>query len=240
MQMDYEMKVRAELEAWERKIYKKNRMINRYMKSIQTKINDKIPERVHHVITLSVKQMVKAVLFGSEYTTNREPLRNVSFEEREAMVKEKVKAYQRVASLEGAGTGAGGLLLGAADFPLLLSIKMKFLFDAASLYGFNVHDYRERVYLLLLFQLAYSRDEKRIEVYEALKNWAITSSRITTESFDWQTWQQEYRDHIDLIKLLQLIPGFGAIVGAWANFKLLDELGETTMNGYRMRVYNEN
>lgn len=117
---------------------------------------------------------------------------------------------------------------------------MKFLFDAASLYGFNVHDYRERVYLLLLFQLAYSRDEKRIEVYEALKNWAITSSRITTESFDWQTWQQEYRDHIDLIKLLQLIPGFGAIVGAWANFKLLDELGETTMNGYRMRVYNEN
>lgn len=237
--MDYETKARSELEAWERTIYKKSRLVNRYMKSLQTKINDKIPERIHQIITTSMKQMVKAVLFGSEYTTNQQPLLNIPFEEREAKVKEKVKVYQRMASVEGAGTGAGGLLLGAVDFPLLLSIKMKFLFEAASLYGFNVKDYRERVYILLLFQLAYSSDKKRIEVYEKVKNWRETSSRIQTEQFDWHTWQQEYRDHIDLVKLLQLIPGFGAIVGAWANFKLLDELGETAIQGYRLRIFND-
>ena len=52
---------------------------------------------------------------------------------------------------------------------------------------------------------------------------------------DWYVFQQEYRDHIDLVKMLQLIPGFGAIVGAYANYNLLDQLGETAMNAYRMR-----
>ena len=31
------------------------------------------------------------------------------------------------------------------DFPLLLVIKIKLLFDIASLYGFNTNDYKERV-----------------------------------------------------------------------------------------------
>lgn len=237
--MDYEKKAKAELAAWERKIYKKSRLMNRYMKSMQTKINEKIPDRVHQMITASVKQMAKAALFGSKFTANRYPHLHLSLEEREKKVKEKFKAYQRMAAVEGAGTGAGGLLLGAIDFPLLLSIKMKFLFEAASLYGFDVHDYRERVYLLLLFQLAYSSDDKRMDVYEKIKHWNETSAQIETEPFDWQTWQQEYRDHIDLVKLLQLIPGFGALVGAWANYKLLDELGETAIQGYRMRIFNK-
>ena len=32
----------------------------------------------------------------------------------------------KIAAAEGAGTGAGGILLGLADFPLLLGIKIKF------------------------------------------------------------------------------------------------------------------
>lgn len=233
---DYEKMARLELKAWERKIYKKPSLANRYAKSLQTKINEKIPDRFHRVITSAVKQTVQAVLIGSEYTTKQQPLFHASLEEREQLVKERLKAYRRIASAEGAGTGAGGLLLGAADFPLLLSIKMKFLFDIASLYGFNVKDYRERVYILLLFQLAYSSDKKRIEVYEKIKQWDEMSKRLLNEEFDWQTWQQEYRDHIDLVKLFQLIPGIGAVVGAVANFKLVDELGVTAMQGYRLRI----
>jgi hypothetical protein len=32
------------------------------------------------------------------------------------------------------------------------------------------------------------------------------------------------------------MPGIGAIVGAYANYQLLDKLGETAMNCYRMRI----
>ncbi|TNY07227.1 EcsC family protein, partial [Escherichia coli] len=45
--------------------------------------------------------------------------------------------------------------------------------------------------------------------------------------------------YIDLAKLLQLVPGIGAFVGAYVNNKLVDKLGEYAMYAYRMRIlYN--
>ncbi|NLV88207.1 MAG: EcsC family protein [Tissierellia bacterium] len=54
--------------------------------------------------------------------------------------------------------------------------------------------------------------------------------------FDWRTFQQEYRDYIDLAKLAQMLPGVGAVVGFFTNGKLIHKLGETAMNSYRMRI----
>ena len=54
--------------------------------------------------------------------------------------------------------------------------------------------------------------------------------------FDWRTFQQEYRDYIDLAKLAQLVPVIGAAVGAVANYRLIEQLGDTAMNCYRMRL----
>ena len=51
----------------------------------------------------------------------------------------------KIGCREGAGTGAGGILLGLADFPLLLTIKIKFLFDVATLYGFDTSNKEERL-----------------------------------------------------------------------------------------------
>jgi hypothetical protein len=44
-------------------------------------------------------------------------------------------------------------------------------------------------------------------------------------------------DYIDLAKMLQLVPVIGAVVGAYANYKLLDRLGETAVNCYRLRIF---
>ena len=53
--------------------------------------------------------------------------------------------------------------------------------------------------------------------------------------FDWRTFQQEYRDHIDLAKMAQLLPFVGAVVGYVVNYKLILKLADTAMNAYRMR-----
>lgn len=129
-------------------------------------------------------------------------------------------------------------MLGLADFPILLSLKMKFLFDAANLYGYDVKDFRERLYILHLFQLAFSSSEKRLVVYNKVLNWdqQIELLPRSMETFDWRSFQQEYRDYIDLAKLFQLVPVIGAFVGAYANYQLMDKLGETAMNGYRLRL----
>ncbi len=50
----------------------------------------------------------------------------------------------------------------------------------------------------------------------------------------WEKFQTDYRDYIDLAKMLQLVPIIVAPVGAYANYQLLQSLGEVTMNFYRM------
>ncbi|MFJ5715024.1 EcsC family protein [Neobacillus sp. NPDC093127] len=231
---EYELKVYEEVEEWKRKLMRRSGMMNRLSKKAQGKINGWIPEKVHEVMTESIKAMVKATLFGSQATTIKDQARGLTLAERDELAPRKIAAYQKTAVVEGAGTGAGGILLGLADFPLLLTIKMKFLFEAASVYGFNTKEYEERLFILQVFQLAFSSNEIRRTTLSDIENWE--SRKHDLVEMDWRKFQQEYRDYIDLAKLFQLVPGIGAIVGAYANNNLLKQLGETAMNAYRLRL----
>ncbi|AGK98314.1 EcsC family protein [Clostridium pasteurianum] len=237
----YEDNAAKELMNWQKEMMKKSGIIEKFTKGTQNKINNIIPDKVHTVITEAIKNMIKAVLFGSEYTTSL-PLKDGSLEDRENMVREKIDFYKKSAAVSGAGTGGAGFLLSLADFPILLSLKMKFLFQCASLYGFDVKDYRERLYMLYVFQLAFSSQKKRNETFKIVKDWSNYSETlpIDKEAFDWREFQQEYRDYMDIAKLLQMVPGIGAMVGAYANYKLMNQLGKTSMNGYRLRIFKFN
>jgi hypothetical protein len=184
--------------------------------------------------------MIRVVLFGSKYTTAK-PNTTESLQVQEAVIRERINTYKNAAAIEGGVTGAGGILLGLADFPILLAIKIKLLFDIASLYGYDVKDYKERVYILYIFQLAFSSHQHRKETYLKMVNWEKQSQRLPgdLESFDWRSLQQEYRDYIDLAKMAQLVPVIGAPVGAIANYSLIKKLGVTAMNAYRMRKLDE-
>jgi len=212
-------------------------VMNALSKRVQTKINGWIPEKIHLVITESIKQMIRGVLFGAEKITAN-PLLGVSLKQREEAVEKRIEYYRNTAAVEGGITGAGGILLGLADFPLLLGIKLKLLFDIASLYGFDVSDYKERVYLLHIFELTFSSQKHRNEIYRKLVNWDDESAALPNDinQFDWRSFQQEYRDYIDLAKMAQLVPLIGAPVGVIANYQLVKKMGETAMNAYRMRL----
>ncbi|EQB39053.1 MULTISPECIES: EcsC family protein [Virgibacillus] len=232
----YEDIVSQELAQWRKKMYAKPSLFNQLSKKAQTKINNWIPEKIHGIITDSIKNMVKATLVGSHMTTRKPEVQELNLYQQDQLVKEKLSTYRKTASAEGAGTGAGGILLGFADFPLLLSIKLKFLFEAATIYGFNTKEYEERLFILHIFQLAFSNEKTRKQTMRIIENWEQEKQHLL--DMDWRAFQQEYRDYIDLVKLLQLVPGFGAIVGAYANYNLLDQLGETAMNAYRLRILN--
>ena len=231
--MKYEDVVQRELHDWQRKLFKQSGLFNRMTKKAQNKLNSKIPEKAHHVITEGIKYTVQGTLFGSDLTTNNVYPKDLSLYERDVLLEEKLTAYRRTATAEGAGTGAGGIFLGLADFPMLLTIKMKFLFEAAAVYGFKAESYEERLYLLHIFQLAFSSDVKRRETFHIIIDWDKQREKLV--DMDWRVFQQEYRDYMDIVKMLQLIPGFGAVFGAYANHNLLEQLGETAKNVYRMR-----
>jgi hypothetical protein len=234
---EYELKVCNELEEWKLKITKRSSLLNRISKKAQLKINEKIPEKVHQIITDSLRNLIQVTLAGSEFMTKKGQYSGLTLEKRDELLREKLESFRKVAMVEGAGTGAGGLLLGLADFPLLLSIKMKFLFEAAAVYGYDTTKYGERLFLLHVFHLAFSSDAKRRETLKKIENWDEIKDQLT--EMDWRVFQQEYRDYIDLVKMLQLVPGIGLVVGAYANYHLLDQLGETAMNAYRIRLLKE-
>jgi hypothetical protein len=237
----YEQKIWHELKAWQKEMQSRPSLFNKMSKRLQDKMNNIIPEKVHKAITATIKQMIRAVLFGAELTT-RNSANYPSLEIREAVIEEKINFYKKTAAAEGGITGAGGLLLGLADFPLLLGIKLKLLFEIASVYGFKTDDYKERVYLLHIFELAFSSQQHRNEIYLKMENWKEQSKQLPEDihQFDWRRFQQEYRDYIDLAKMAQLVPVIGAPVGLVVNYRLIKKLGVTAMNAYRMRLLDEN
>lgn len=178
--------------------------------------------------------MVEITLTGNQYLPKGFYDSNLPLKLKEEKVRELLAKYKRIAAVEGAGTGAGGIFLGLADFPLLLAIKMRFLFEVGSVYGFDVNHYNERLFLLSVFQLAFSSEEQKEKTLHVIETWEDNHS--LRQDIDWQKWQQDYRDYIDLVKIFQLIPGIGAVVGAYANYHLLDHLGQTAIQCYRLRV----
>lgn len=236
--MDYEQTVFDELKHWQKQMLRRPSILNKLSKRVQAKINSYIPEKIHNAITVAIKQMVRGVLFGAKYTTKK-PASFHTLQQTEEALEKLVKTYKHTAAVEGGVTGAGGILLGLADFPILLGIKLKMLFDISALYGFDVKDYKERVYILHIFELAFSSHQHRRNVFLKMQDWDEKKKQLPDDvnTFDWRNFQQEYRDYIDLAKMAQLIPGIGAVVGIVVNYKLIKQLAHTAMNAYRMRLY---
>lgn len=241
--MDYEQRVRIEIDVWERGLFKPPGWLENTSKKIGARINHWIPPKVHTVITTAVKSIVRTALFGAEYTPRR-PVERLSLELSDAEARRVMSLYQKIATAEGAGTGAGGIVLGMVDFPALIAIKMKFLFELAHVYGYDTKHFPERIFILKVFQMAFSGAEQRAVLLDSMKRWQAEREFWMSESeyskhMDWETFQKEYRDAMDFRKMLQMLPGIGAVAGAWANYTILEELGEVAMNAYRLRRLNE-
>ena len=234
----YEQEALKELESWKREIQRRPGLFAGISRRLQHKINSLIPEAAHRAITAAFKVVTNFLLRGSDFLTAK-PLLNASLQEREEEAQKQIERYKYAATAEGAITGAGGILLGLADLPLWLTIKIKMLSHVAALYGHDTSDFRERLYILYVLSLGFSSRKHKRKVYGILANWDVYLLSLPAEkdAFDWRTFQQEYRDFLDIVKLLQLVPGIGAAVGAVVNNRLTDKLGDLAMNAYRMRWF---
>ena len=229
--------IEKELKGWIKKMKRRPSIINRTTARVQGRINRIVPEKIHQIFTSAIKQMTRAVVFGAGFTT-RKPEKGRSLELVEAVVQERIRFYRSTAAAEGAVTGAGGFIWGLADFPLWLTLKMKMMYEIAAQYGFDTKDYKERIFILHIFQLTFSNQQHRNDIFRIIQGWDKQQHNLPDDihQFDWRTFQIQYRDYIDLVKLLQMIPGFGAAVGLVVNHRLTTKLGKYAMNAYRLRL----
>ena len=234
-----EATVRAEVAAWRAKMLKRPGLWDKATRGTQDRINRIIPERVHAVITAGVEAMTKGILFGSDLIRTR-PVADGSLAARELRARARIKAYRTTASVEGGVAGAGGFVLAAVDFPALMAIKVRMLGDVVGAYGWGGDTVRERLFVLHIFHLAFASAKRRPEALAELERWiAGVDQPGAITDYDWRRFQIEYRDHIDLAKMAQLIPVVGAPIGAVVNWRLIDRLGETAMMACRMRWLGE-
>lgn len=57
-------------------------MFERFSKRVQTKVNERIPEKIHTVVTESVKKMVEATMAGSNIITYKKDTSALSLSEK--------------------------------------------------------------------------------------------------------------------------------------------------------------
>ncbi|ACU63933.1 EcsC family protein [Chitinophaga pinensis] len=236
----YMQQVNKDLRTWQKAMQRGISLPGRLTRGVQKKINKVIPEKVHRAMTAAIKQMTRGVISGAGFTSPA-PVYEHDLAVRESRVRSRIEFYKTTAATEGALTGAGGILLGLADFPLFLTIKMKMLFDLAALYGYNTDDYKERLFILHIFFITFSTQDFRNKLYPLIADWDNYSRDLPEDihAFDWRNFQQQYRDYLDVAKLLQLMPVIGAAVGAYVNHRLTDKLGKSAMNAYRLRLLKQ-
>lgn len=231
---DYEAWARAEVARWRGQMLKAPNLLDKTTRGVQQRINSIVPEQIHQAATAVIEQMTRAILTGSNIVTAK-PLADAPLAVRDARAITAIGGYRTTAAVEGGVAGAGGFLLAVADFPALITIKLKLLFDLMAVYGKSGADFSERLYLLHIFQLAFSSAAHRAEVFRAMEDWDAHAHPQHLDDFDWRRFQQEYRDYIDLAKLAQLIPIVGAPIGAVVNWRLTQRVGDMAINAYRMR-----
>src|SRR5688572_12187802 len=92
----YEQDALLDLRRWQKKIKQRPSLMNKLSKNLQTRVNKIIPEKVHQVFTVAIKQMVQGVLTGSGLI-NPKPLHAVDLLTREIAALHKIKVYRNTA-----------------------------------------------------------------------------------------------------------------------------------------------
>jgi uncharacterized protein (DUF697 family) len=220
-----------------------------WAKNIQQKLDGLIPRKIHLSLSYALEKGIKGFLEGLHYILKENdrltpstyiPSLHILAQDAEKIVQK----YKKIASVEGAGTGFGGLIASAIDFPALITIKLKMLQEISLLFGYSLTDFEERLYIVKVLQLEFSSKEFKKKYWAELKQWTelqdgLASKTHSWKTFDWEEFYMEYKQSIELAKLFQMIPGLGAIVGAWANYSFLEDLGETAILCYELRYLQE-
>lgn len=234
----YEQYAIRSLNRWRKKIDRSPSIFSWISSGVQHQINRIIPEKIHKTITIAVKEIIKNLITGTKFIAPK-PKQHNHLKYAEDAVRTAIKSHKTTGAIEGGLTGLGGFLWGLADFPLLLSIKIKLLQSIAAQYGYDTNKVTEKIFLLLIIQQAFSSDKIQRETYYKIIHFEKDVAKLpeNINELDWRTLQQQYRDYLDIAKLLQMIPIIGAVVGTVANFRLINRLGKTAMQCYRIRYF---
>ena len=153
---------------------------------------------------------------------------------------EKITTNRRkIATLQGASTGIGGVFTLTIDIPLLLSLQLKTLQDIAICYGYDPSDKKERLFVVKCLQFVSSDIVGKQAILAQLSQVDdpddISKREVLSELQGWREVVFSYRDQLGWKKMFQMIPIAGLVFGAFVNRSAVSDVAEAGKMLYRKR-----
>ena len=153
---------------------------------------------------------------------------------------EKITTNRRkIATLQGASTGIGGVFTLTIDIPLLLSLQLKTLQDIAICYGYDPSDKKERLFVVKCLQFVSSDIVGKQAILAQLSQFDdpddISKREVLSELQGWREVVFSYRDQLGWKKMFQMIPIAGLVFGAFINRSAVSDIAEAGKMLYRKR-----
>ncbi len=152
--------------------------------------------------------------------------------------------YKGVAGLEGAATGATGIIGLVADIPLLVSLNLRAIGEYATYYGFDISLQSERLFAMNVLGLASSPKDasKQVAMSELIRIAKDVAAKKTWKSLEERAFVRIIQHiaralgiRLTKAKLAQFVPAVGAVVGLGFNAYFTSRVCEASYNLYRER-----
>ncbi|MEH7353934.1 EcsC family protein [Neobacillus drentensis] len=143
----------------------------------------------------------------------------------------------KMATIQGATTGIGGLFTLAIDIPLLLGLSLKVLQEISLCYGYDPKEKSERIFIVKCLQFTSSDIVGKKAILEDLSTFDQDkqNEQMISQLQGWREVVTTFRDNFGWKKLFQMIPITGIIFGAIINRSSIGDVAETGMMLYRKR-----
>ncbi|GGG08545.1 EcsC family protein [Paenibacillus abyssi] len=217
---------------------------------------DKItPKVVHEKLGMALNELGSFIQSGGQYLISERSIQEQLAREARAVSIPFVRASElplvtmdkvadslvssrsKLAAVQGATTGIGGIFTLAIDIPAILGISLKVLQELSVCYGYDPKEKQERLFVVKCLQFASSDIVgKRVILDElAQLSGSARADQAISQIQGWREVVASYRDNFGWKKLFQMVPVAGMVFGAWINRGTLQDVAEAGKMLYRKR-----
>ncbi|MEH7177541.1 EcsC family protein [Neobacillus vireti] len=216
------------------------------------------PKFIQDKIGLAIDELGSYIQTGGQYLVNEESIlkkfapegalwtvdgirldlhKHVPISRMDEVANEIGNSRTKMATIQGATTGIGGLFTLAVDIPVLLGLSLKVLQEISLCYGYDPKEKSERIFIVKCLQFTSSDivGKKAILVDLASFHQGNQSNQIVSQLQGWREVVTTYRDSFGWKKLFQMVPIAGIIFGAIINRSSMSDVAEAGKMLYRKR-----
>jgi hypothetical protein len=164
-------------------------------------------------------------------------LDQVPISKMDEIAEELRNSRSKMATVQGATTGIGGLFTLAIDIPVLLGLSLKVLQEISICYGYDPKDKSERIFIVKCLQFSSSDIVGKKAILEELSPFKQggQNQQMISQLQGWREVVTTYRDSFGWKKLFQMIPIAGMIFGAFINRSSINDVAEAGKMLFRKR-----